>query len=508
MTTLRLIMGDHLTTDIASLRGADKKNDIVLMVELASEIEPVPHHKQKIVLILSAMRHFSEALKVQGFHVDYVELDDAKNSQNFTGEVQRAIARHGATRLIVTEPSEWRVMNEVNQWASKMGVSVEIQKDDRFICTQASFNQWAAGRKSLRMEYFYRQMRNVTGLLMEGRDPVGGLWNYDQENRKAIPSGLRVPAHKRFKPDKITENVIALVEKRFPSHFGRIEEFGWAVTRRDALEVLEDFILNRLAHFGDYQDAMRGDDPFLFHSLLSPYLNIGLLKPMEVCIAAEEAWKQGRAPLNATEGFIRQIIGWREYVRGIYWLKMPDYADTNALCAQRPLPEFYWTGRTDMACLSGSIRQVIDHGYGHHIQRLMVTGNFALLAGISPKEVERWYLAVFVDAFEWVELPNTHGMALFADGGLLASKPYAASGAYINRMSDYCKKCRFSPSIKDGDDACPFNYLYWNFLISNQALLKSNPRMAIIYRSLATMPEQRRENIKRQSDAFFKTLNH
>ena len=263
----------------------------------------------------------------------------------------------------------------------------------------------------------------------------------------------------------------------------------------------------RLALFGDYQDAMRSQDPFLFHALLSPYLNIGLLQPLEVCRRAEHAWLSGDIPLNAVEGFIRQIIGWREYVRGLYWLKMPGYQETNALCASRPLPDFYWTGETDMACIAGVVRQIQRHSYAHHIQRLMVTGNFALLAGLAPAEVEEWYLAVFIDAFEWVELPNTHGMALFADGGIMASKPYAASASYINRMSDYCKRCHFSPTAKDGDDACPFNYLYWNFLIQNRETLQDNPRLAMVYRTIDTMAPARKSTIHHQSKSFLENMS-
>ena len=500
MTTLRLIMGDHLTTDIAALKGADKKNDVILMVEVASEIDPIPHHKQKIVLILSAMRHFANQLKANGYKVDYVELLHEANSQSFTGEVKRAVDRHKAKHLVVTEPSEWRVLEEVKSWTKRLGIAITTKIDDRFICSKAEFSQWASNRKSLRMEYFYRQMRQATGLLMEGRNPVGNLWNYDRENRKSIPADTCILPQRRFTPNEITQDVIALVEQRFPEHFGTVDGFGWAVTREDALAALDDFIAKRLAHFGDYQDAMRAQDPFLFHSLLSPYLNIGLLTPLEVCLAAQTAWKRGDAPLNAAEGFIRQIIGWREYVRGIYWLKMPQYPETNALNAIRPLPAFYWTGETDMACLSRSVQQILATGYGHHIQRLMVTGNFALLAGISPKEVESWYLAVFIDAFEWVELPNTHGMALFADGGFLASKPYAASGAYINRMSDYCRDCKFSPAVKEGENACPFNALYWDFFDRQRAKLSDNFRLAMVYRNLNKMDEKALNALRSQAN--------
>ena len=500
MKTIRLVMGDHLSRNVTALRDAGP-GDVILMVEVDAAIMPVPHHKQKIVLVLSAMRHFAEELRGEGLQVDYVRLEDAGNTQNFTDEVRRAIARHGAGRLVVTEASEWQVAREIETWRA-FGIVLDVREDDRFVCSHADFRAWAGDRKALRMEFFYRQTRRATRLLMDGDTPVGGAWNFDKENRKPLPVGVTAGPGQVFVPDAITREVMALVERRFPDHFGTLEGFGWAVTRREALQALDRFVEERLPRFGDFQDAMRAHEPFLFHALLSPYLNIGLLQPLEVCRRAEQAWLTGDAPLNAVEGFVRQIIGWREYVRGIYWLKMPGYQDTNALGANRPLPDFYWTGRTGMNCIAGVVGQIRRHGYAHHIQRLMVTGNFALLAGLAPAEVERWYLAVFMDAFEWAELPNTHGMALFADGGLMASKPYAASAAYINKMSDYCRGCRFSPTAKEGEDACPFNYLYWNFLLRTRSILQHNPRLAMIYRTLDSMLPARRDAILRQSQSF------
>jgi deoxyribodipyrimidine photolyase-related protein len=349
-------------------------------------------------------------------------------------------------------------------------------------------------------------MRRLSGLLMDGDEPVGGQWNFDHDNRKSLPKDVTPPQRQRFEPDAITRAVMEMVTARFADHFGDLEPFGWAVTRADALEALDHFIAACLPRFGDYQDAMQQGNAFLYHSVISPYLNIGLLTPREICDRAQDAWSRGEAPLNAVEGFIRQILGWREYVRGLYWLKMPDYAETNALNARRPLPEFYWTGKTEMNCLAQAIGDTRRHAYAHHIQRLMVTGNFALLAGLDPKAVEEWYLLVYADAFEWVELPNTHGMALFADGGVMASKPYAASGAYIDRMSDYCSGCRFKPDVKLGPKACPFNYLYWDFLIRNEVKLKSNPRMAMPYRTLAKMEPERKADIKRHARTFLESL--
>jgi deoxyribodipyrimidine photolyase-related protein len=374
------------------------------------------------------------------------------------------------------------------------------------LCSHADFADWARGRKSLRMEYFYRYMRQQTGWLVDGGQPEGGRWNFDVENRKALPRNLELPARLRFEPDSITRAVLELVERHFADHFGDLSTFGWAVTRKDALAALQHFITDCLPHFGDFQDAMKSGEDWLFHAALSPYLNIGLLNPREVGQAALQAYQAGTVPLPAVEGFVRQILGWREYVRGIYWQHMPGYRLTNFFNARRPLPAFYWTADTKMKCLQDCISATRRTAYAHHIQRLMITGNFALLAGLAPAEVEEWYLMVYADAFEWVELPNTHGMALFADGGLLASKPYAASGAYINRMSDYCAGCGYDPKAKLGEEACPFNYLYWYFLIVNEAKLRRNPRMAMTYRNLARMTVEHRQQIVQQAQAFLASL--
>lgn len=502
MKTLRLVLGDQLTWSLASLADCDPACDVVLMVEVAAEATYVRHHKQKIALIFSAMRHFAESLRGEGITVDYVMLDDPANAGSFEGELRRAIRRHKPDAIVVTEPGEWRVWQMMLEWRESLAVPVEIRADDRFVATRDEFAAWAKGRKTYRMEFFYREMRRKTGLLMEGDAPVGGQWNFDAENRKSLPAGYRPPLRLRFAPDAVTKDVLALVERRFPDHFGDLEPFGWPVTRGEALEALDHFIAVALEGFGDFQDAMKRGEDFLHHALISPALNIGLLTPMEICRAAERAYLEGRAPLNAVEGFIRQVIGWREFVRGLYWNEMPDYAETNALAANRALPDFYWTGETDLACLKECITATKRNAYAHHIQRLMVTGNFALLAGIAPREIEEWYLLVYADAFEWVELPNVHGMVMFADGGLLASKPYAASGAYINRMSDYCDGCRYDPDVKSGPKACPFNPLYWNFLIENEKTLAGNPRMAMPYRNLARFSPERRAEIRREATAF------
>ena len=385
-------------------------------------------------------------------------------------------------------------------------MDVVIRRDDRFLSSIEEFADWAAGRKALRMEYFYREMRKKTGILMTDGKPIGGQWNFDQDNRERLPDDIEAPPRLMFEPDDITREVLDLVETRFGDHFGDLKPFWLAVTREQALQALDHFIEDCLPDFGRYQDAMREGAPLLFHSVLSPYLNTGLLLPGEVCGAAEEAYRDGRVPLNAAEGFIRQILGWREYVRDLYWLKMPAYKEANTFDASRPLPEFYWTGETDMNCLRQVISETRANAYAHHIQRLMVTGNFALLAGLSPEEVNAWYMIVYADAFEWAELPNTHGMALFADGGVIASKPYAASGAYIDRMSDYCRSCRFDVKKKAGPDACPFNYLYWDFLIRSRDLLCGNPRLGMIYKTLDRMEEDRRKELQADAAQFLTDL--
>ena len=495
MSTLRLVLGDQLSHNLSALADIDLAHDIVLMMEVLQECTNVPHHKQKIVLVLSAMRHFAAELRQKGVRVDYITLDDPENGGDFTKEIRRALVRHKITHIIVTEPGEWRVQEMIQAWSDLFKIKIEIRTDNRFFATREYFSNWTKGRKHWRMEHFYHEMRREHQLLMDGDKPVGGSWNFDSENRKRLPTGMTPPSRKRFTPDSITRDVMTLVTKIFPKNFGTMDSFSWPVTRPQALEALNDFIENSLPFFGDYQDAMKTQTPFLYHSLLAPALNLGLLSPREVCEVAENAWRNNNAPLNAVEGFVRQIVGWREYVRGVYWSLMPTYANVNALSASRPLPDFFWTGKTDMHCLEETIASTIHHAYSHHIQRLMLTGNFALLAGVAPREIERWYLAVYADAFEWVEMPNTLGMAVFADGGRMASKPYAASGAYIDRMSDYCKACAYDVKQKNGDGACPFNRLYWAFLIRNKSRLSDNARMAIPYRTIAAWGTKRQKEI-------------
>jgi deoxyribodipyrimidine photolyase-related protein len=481
MSTLRFIFRDQLSRSISSLNDA-QPDDIILLCEVMQEETYVKHHPKKIAFLLAAMRHFALELAAEGFRVRYVKLNDPDNTGSFTGEVERALKEYSITRVVVTEPSEYRIKKMMESWRDILGIPVEQREDSRFLCSKEEFSQWAAGKKQLRMEFFYREMRKKYHLLMEvSGKPTGGQWNYDKENRKPPIKGLTSPKRLRHNKSDILKEVLELVAEKFSDHFGDLLPFHYAVTRAQALLELNDFIEHILSYFGDYQDAMIKDEAYLNHSLLSSYINAGLLLPLEVCHAAQAAYLAGKAPLNAVEGFIRQILGWREYVRGIYWLKMPDYGEMNYLNATTPLPAFYWGDKTHMACVEEAVKHTREHAYSHHIQRLMVTGNFALIAGLDVKAVQEWYLAVYSDAYEWVEMPNTLGMALFGDGGILGSKPYAASGKYIHKMSNFCKGCRYNPEDMLSESACPFNALYWDFLARNRNKLEGNQRLPYVY---------------------------
>ncbi|MGA1185773.1 MAG: cryptochrome/photolyase family protein [Candidatus Puniceispirillaceae bacterium] len=506
MTVLRLILGDQLNHQLASLRDINIETDIVLMAEVGAEVTYVKHHKRKIAFLFAAMRHFAEALRGDGISVIYRRLDDPDNGGSLESEVKRAIAAHKIAKLVVTMPGEYRLMEIMKRWQSSLGIAVELREDDRFLCSLDRFASWADGRRQLRMDFFYRDMRRDHNILMDGGEPIGGKWNFDSDNRESPKAGMVIPPPLQFAPDDITTEVLGLVATRCVDHFGELDDFGFAVTRQQALAVLDHFIDQRLPDFGRYQDAMLLDEPWVYHSHIGFYLNAGLLLPAEAIAAAEAAYHSGHAPLNSVEGFIRQILGWREFVRGIYWLKMPGYADLNFFEADRDLPEFFWTGNTKMLCMAQAVDATRKYAYAHHIQRLMVLGNFALLAGLAPAQVNAWFLIVYADAYEWVELPNVSGMVLFADGGYLASKPYAAGGAYINRMSNYCRDCHYKVSQKNGAAACPFNYLYWDFLIRNRDKLKDNARLGMMYRSLDRMDETKIAAIRDDADQFLASL--
>ena len=493
---LVVVLGDQLDRDASAFDGFDPAQDRVWMCEASEESTHVWSSQQRIVQFLAAMRHFAAALRTEGVPVDYEALRDGGLGEAL-GE---ALARWRPQRVRLTQPGDWRVLQALRDAVGS--TPLDVLEDRHFLCTHARFAAHARGKRTLRMEYFYREMRREHGILMEGGQPCGGEWNFDADNREAFgPNGPGfLPPPTRFEPDAITQQVIELVRTRLGDHPGQASPFGWPVTRAQSLQVLQAFIEERLAHFGRWQDAMWTGEPWLYHAHLASAMNLKLLDPREVIAAAEAAWRDGRVPLASAEGFIRQILGWREYVRGIYWLKMPEYADVNALDAHHDLPAWYWTGATPMRCLADAIKQTLEHGYAHHIQRLMVTGLFALLYGVEPRQVHGWYLSVYVDAVEWVEMPNTLGMSQYADGGLLASKPYIATGRYIDRMSDHCRGCRFDPAQRTGERACPFTTLYWDFLLRHEARFAGHPRLALQVKNLARIGPKERSSIVARAD--------
>ena len=500
---LIIVLGDQLDLDAAAFDGFDAAADAVWMAEVSEESTHVWSSKPRTVMFLTAMRHFAQALEDAGRPLHYTRMD-AQDTGSLSAQLAADISRLKPSRLVMTAPGEWCVLQAIRAVAEASGIALEIREDRHFFCTIRDFAAHAEGRKSLRMEYFYREQRKRHDVLMDGNEPVGGQWNFDADNREAFGAagpGL-VPRRATFEPDAITREVIALVNTRFAEHPGQVESFAWPVTRAQALQSLGTFIQDRLPLFGRFQDAMWPDDPWLYHSQISAALNLKLLSAREVVAAAEAALRNGHAPLASVEGFIRQILGWREYVRGVYWTQMPGYLERNALDAQEDLPAWFWTGDIEMACLRDALTQTLEHGYANHIQRLMVTGLYALMLGVQPKQVHAWYLAVYVDAVEWVELPNVLGMSQYADGGVMGSKPYIATGKYIQRMSPHCKECRFDPAQRTGDNACPFTTLYWDFLMRHEAALARNPRMALQVRNLARLPDAEKGAVQERAAAI------
>ncbi len=501
MRDLILVLGDQLTLSSPALADLDPAQDVVLMIEAPGEASAVWSHKARIALFLSAMRHFAQELAANGWALDYVALD-ADAPPDFGQRLRDALRRHRPRSLKLLEAGELRMQQAIASACEAEGVPLHWVDDTHFLCSRAEFARWARGKRELRMEFFYREMRRRHRVLMEGDEPAGGQWNFDTDNRSPYPkrSGPgAIPPPAGFVPDELTQQVFDLVERHFSAHPGSLAHFNWPVTRTQALEALRVFIDTRLIQFGKYQDAMWTETPTGWHSLLSVALNLHLLDPREVVAAAEQACQRGRVPLADAEGFIRQVLGWREFIRGVYWLDMPAMRDANHYAHQRVLPAWFWTGDTGMACVRDCLRQTLDYGYAHHIQRLMVLGNFALLAQLSPQQVEDWFLAVYVDAIEWVELPNTAGMALHACGPRFTSKPYIASGAYIQRQSNYCNGCRYKPTARTGSDACPFTTLYWAFIERHQRELAASPRTALMAKNLNKFSESERSAIARRA---------
>ncbi|WP_407495235.1 cryptochrome/photolyase family protein [Pseudooceanicola sp. MF1-13] len=492
-----LVLGDQLSPELAVLRDGDPEQDVVVMAEVTDEAGYVPHHPKKIALIFSAMRHFAEELRGDGWDVRYYRLED-DGPKSICGALMDVHQDVSPEEVVAVRPGEWRLIEALE--ACPVGVT--LVEDDRFMCSIDRFKDWAEGRKELRMEWFYREMRRETGFLMDGKDPAGGEWNYDKENRKPAQRSMLQAQPMQFTPDEITEEVLTLVADRFGDNFGSLEGFNFGVTRTQARRALAHFVTSQLPEFGDTQDAMLLDEPYLNHALVSIYMNIGLLSPREVCQAAEDAYRAGDVPINSAEGFIRQIIGWREYVRGIYFLKGPDYTASNELGHSRDLPAAYWGAETEMNCIAQVVAQTRDLAYAHHIQRLMITGNYALLLGVDPAQVHEWYLSVYADAFEWVEAPNTIGMSQWADGGVVASKPYVSSANYIKKMSDYCDGCSYDPDVKVGEGACPFNLLYWDFLVRHRDRFEENRRMGVVYNAWDKMGEEKRKAVLEGASAL------
>ena len=510
MTELRalvLVLGDQLDLEASAFDGFDPQVDAVWMAEVAEESTHVWSSQPRAAMFLAAMRHFGLALQAAGRPLHYTRLDTPGNRGSLAAQLQADIERLRPARLVMTAPGDWRVLQAIKTVAETCGLPLEIFEDRHFFVSVREFAAHAHGRKSLRMEYFYREQRKRHRVLMDPQNedtPLGGQWNFDADNREAFGSAGpgTVPQRCSFEPDAVTREVIALVEQRFSEHPGRLDSFAWPVTRAQALQSLHAFVEQRLALFGRYQDAMWPGDPWLYHAHLSAALNLKLLNPREVVAAAVAAFEAGHAPLASVEGFVRQILGWREYVRGIYWTQMPGYLESNTLGADADLPDWYWSGATDMACLRDALEQTLTHGYANHIQRLMVIGLYALMLGVEPKQVHAWYLAVYVDAVEWVELPNTLGMSQYADGGLMGSKPYVATGKYIQRMSPHCKGCRYDPAQRSGDSACPFTTLYWDFLMHHETTLAKNPRMALQVKNLGRMNAAQRQDVVARAAAI------
>ena len=507
MKTLRFVFSDQLSHSLSSFDRMSS-NDTVMLCELMEEVTFVQHHPKKIALWLASMRHFSDELRAKQITVRYIELKNPSNTQNLTQEVLRAVQDLNIERIIMTEPSEYRLKVLVDSWSTLFNIPVDICIDRRFLCSIEDFKIWAGSKKQYIMEYFYRDMRKKYHILMDSQSqPIGDQWNYDKDNRKPPSAHMKSIKRISHKKSQILKDVLQLVSEHFHEHFGDLNPFYYAVTREQALMELDHFIENVLGHFGDYQDAMVQGEPYLYHSLLASYVNMGLLEPLEMCKKAQEAFFKGYVSIQCAEGFIRQILGWREFIRGIYWLKMPQYAQMNYLDAVRPVPHFYWGGPTQMACIKEAVDHTKKHAYSHHIQRLMITGNFALLAGLDVQQMQDWYLCVYSDAYEWVEMPNTLGMALFGDGGIVGTKPYAASGQYIHRMSNFCKDCYYDVKEMTGQKACPFNALYWNFMAQNREKLETNPRLGFMYKTWDRFSEEKKDAIILRSIDILKMMN-
>ncbi|MBD8525122.1 cryptochrome/photolyase family protein [Pseudoxanthomonas sp. CAU 1598] len=507
MRRLCVVLGDQLDLDSALFDDFDPAQDCLWMAEVSSEAQHVPSHKARIAIFLAAMRHFSVVLRQRGWPLEYLRLGEHPH-ETLSQALNASVSRLAAQQVCCVQPGEWRLCAALRAAAEQAGARWIDYPDRHFLCQPDEFADWARGRKQLRMEHFYHYMRKRYRILLDEQgQPVGGAWNFDARNRGSFARqgpGM-LPAPCAFQPDAPTREVLQAVERHFPHHPGSLEAFDWPLTPAQAEQALEDFIEQRLPAFGQYQDAMWSGEPWLYHARLSAALNLKLIHPRRVIEAAVDALQSRQAPIEAVEGFVRQVLGWREFVRGVYWLRMPQFAEQNILAHGQPLPWLYWGGDTDMHCLSECVGQTMSYGYAHHIQRLMVLGNFALLLGVRPEAIHRWFLAVYVDAVEWVELPNVLGMSQYADGGHMVSKPYVASGAYVKRMSNYCQHCRFDPALAVGEKACPFTTLYWDFLDRHQQRFAQHPRTALQWRALSGKQAQL-QAIREQAERWRRRL--
>ena len=505
--TLRLILGDQLNP-LHSWFSEARSDVVYVLMEVRSETDYVRHHAQKVLGIFAAMRDLAQQLKAGGHRVLYIAIDHPSNRHSVTANLDALSAHYGACAVEYQSPDEWRLDQALRSWATTCPVPVREVSSEHFFTERNEAQQLFSGKKQWLMESFYRQQRRRHRVLMTPDGQAeGGQWNFDADNRKPWPGTPEAPTDTR--PQHDHRVLWQSIEAAGVQTMGQpqAEAFRWPLNRAEALHQLDHFIAHALPHFGDYQDALSQRSWHLFHSLLSFALNTKMLNPLEVVQRAEQAWREGAAPLHAAEGFIRQILGWREYVRGVYWAHMPGYTDSNHLGHHRPLPEWFWTGETHMACLASAIGQSLEHAYAHHIQRLMVIGNFALLAGLDPAALHRWYLGIYIDAFEWVEAPNTLGMSQCADGGRLATKPYVSSAAYLQRMGDHCKGCSYDPKARIGERACPFNALYWSFFERNEAALAQNHRLGMVYRQLGKMTEDQRDALRSQAQRVSQQLD-
>lgn len=506
---LILVFGDQLDPESAAFDGFDSQSDAVSMAEVSEEASYIRQHKIRLALFFSAMRHFRNELSEAGIPVHYRQIDDPQNQGSLPAEMEARVRELQPSKVIALEPGDFRVRELIQAKATQLKVPLEIRADRHFYCSTQEFQEIGKSGRHIILENFYRRMRQKHNLLLDHGKPEGGQWNFDKDNRQPLSAEAKkqIRAPRAFTPDWVTCEVLSTVERLFPDSPGRLDHFDYPVTRADARAALRDFISHRLAAFGPYQDAMTAAQPYLFHSRLSSSLNLHLLRPQEVVEASITAYQTGKAPLNSVEGFVRQILGWREFVRGIYWKYMPDYQDKNALNAELPVPKFFWTAETDMNCLRQSLTGLVDHAYAHHIHRLMVMGLFSLLLGVLPRLFHEWHISMFVDAIDWVSLPNALGMSQYGDSGIMGTKPYAASGSYIHRMSDYCQGCRYKPTQATGDKACPFTTLYWDFLARNQDQLRHNPRMLFQIRNLDRHDKAELHRIHKQSEALRHKLN-